>query len=151
MVSVVISDTSCLIVLDKINELPLLQKIYQEVITTPEIVAEFKRPLPGWVKIKSAKNQTLQKELETKLDLSEASAIALGIETPNCSVVLDDLKARKIAETLKLDFTGTLGILVKAKHLNIIHSIKPILEKLRQVGLRFSKEVESEVLRQSNE
>jgi predicted nucleic acid-binding protein len=151
MLSIVISDTSCLIVLDKINELPLLQKIYEEVITTPEIVTEFNRPLPGWIKIKSAKNQILQKELETKLDLGEASAIALGIETPNCSIVLDDLKARKIAEILKLDYTGTLGILVKAKHLNIIHSIKPILEKLRQVGLRFSKEVESEVLRQSNE
>ena len=151
MHSVVISDTSCLIVLEKINELALLQKIYKEVITTPEVADEFKKPLPNWIRIVSAKNKTLQKELEIKLDIGEASAIALGLETPNCSIVLDDLKARKIAETLKLDFTGTLGILIKAKHLNIIHSIKPIIQKLHQVGLRFSAEVEREVLRQSNE
>jgi predicted nucleic acid-binding protein len=151
MPSVVISDTSCLIVLEKIDELLLLQKIYEEVITTPEVVVEFKRPLPNWIRIVSTKNQILQKELETKIDLGEASAIALGIETPNCSIVLDDLKARKIAETLKLDFTGTLGILVKAKHLNIIPSIKPIIQKLHQVGLRFSSEVEREILRQAKE
>jgi predicted nucleic acid-binding protein len=37
----IISDTSCLIVLSKINELELLYKVYGQIITTPEIAQEF--------------------------------------------------------------------------------------------------------------
>lgn len=151
MPKIVISDTSCLVVLDKIGELPLLQKIYEEVITTPEIESEFRRPLPDWIKIQSPKNSELRRELETKLDRGEASAIALGMEIRDCTIVLDDLKARKIAESLKLEYTGTLGILVKAKELRIIQSVKPLVEKLHQVGLRFSEAVERDILMQAGE
>ncbi len=151
MPKVVISDTSCLIVLEKIDRLKLLQEIYDEVVTTPEIVEEFKKSLPDWIKIKSAKNKVLQKELEKKLDLGEASAIALGLEIPGCSIILDDLKARKIASSLKLEYTGTLGIIVKAKQLNILDSVKPIIQKLHEAGFRFSNEVEKDILSQAKE
>ena len=151
MHKVVISDTSCLIVLEKIDRLNLLQEIYDEVVTTPEIAEEFKKSLPDWIKIVSAKNKVLQKELEKKLDLGEASAIALGLEIPDCSIIIDDLKARKIASSLKLEYTGTLGIIVKAKQLNILHSVKPIIQKLHEVGFRFSSEVEKDILNQAGE
>jgi len=151
MPNIVISDTSCLIVLEKINELTLLQKIYKEVLTTPEIANEFKKPLPGWIKITSPQSKSVQNELESRLDIGEASAIALGLETPDCTIVLDDLKARKIAESLKLNFTGILGIIVKAKQSNLISAVKPILQKLHQAGLRFSEEVEQDILKQAKE
>jgi predicted nucleic acid-binding protein len=151
MPNIVISDTSCLIVLEKIGELSLLQKIYQEVITTPEIATEYNRELPSWIKIISAKNKSIQRELEKQIDLGEASAIALGLEISNCSIILDDLKARKVAEILNLEFTGTLGIIVKAKHLNIVNSVKPIVQRIKEAGLRFSEAVEKDILRQANE
>lgn len=151
MPRVVIADTSCLIVLDKIQQLSLLQKIYSEVITTPEIQIEFGNPLPNWVWIRSAENLRLQQELETKLDRGEASAIALGLELSDSTVVLDDLKARKVAYMYKLNFTGTLGILLKAKELKLIPSIKSLISELRKVGLRFSKELEKEILKQARE
>ncbi len=151
MPKVVISDTSCLIVLEKIDRLKLLQEIYDEVVTTPEIVEEFKKSLPDWIKIKSAKNKVLQKELEKKLDSGEASAIALGLEIPSCSIIPDDLKARKIASSLKLEYTGTLGIIVKAKQLNILDSVKPIIQKLHEEGFRFSNEVEKDIVSQAKE
>jgi predicted nucleic acid-binding protein len=47
MPKIVISDTSCLVVLEKINELEILKNIYSEVVTTPEVSSEFKSPLPG--------------------------------------------------------------------------------------------------------
>ena len=40
MPRIVISDTSTLILLDKIGELNLLQKVYGELVTTPEIAEE---------------------------------------------------------------------------------------------------------------
>jgi predicted nucleic acid-binding protein len=103
------------------------------------------------MKIRSPKNIDLQHALEDKVDKGEASAIALGAETEDCVIILDDLKARKVAESLHLNFTGTLGILVKAKREGVIPSVKPLLTKLREVGLRFSKEVELEILKQSHE
>jgi predicted nucleic acid-binding protein len=151
MPKTVIGDTSCFIVLEKINELSLLNKIYREVITTPEIATEFNKPLPDWISIIETKNKLVQRELESKIDVGEASAIALGLEIPNCSIILDDLKARKIAASLKLDFTGTLGVIVKAKQLNLIDSVKPIIRKLREAGLRFSEEIEKDILNQAKE
>jgi predicted nucleic acid-binding protein len=151
MPKTVIADTSCFIVLEKINELSLLNKIYREVITTPEIATEFNKPLPDWISIIETKNKLVQRELEAKIDVGEASAIALGLEIPNCSIILDDLKARKIAASLKLDFTGTLGVIVKAKQLNLIDSVKPIIRKLREGGLRFSEEIEKDILNQAKE
>lgn len=146
-----IADTSCFIVLEKINELSLLNMIYREVITTSEIATEFNKPLPDWISIIETKNKLVQRELEAKIDVGEASAIALGLEIPNCSIILDDLKARKLAASLKLDFTGTLGVIVKAKQLNLIDSVKPIIRKLREAGLRFSEEIEKDILNQAKE
>jgi len=151
MPKTVIADTSCFIVLEKINELSLLNKIYREVITAPEIATEFKKPLPDRISIIETKNKLVQRELEAKIDVGEASAIALGLEIPNCSIILDDLKARKLAASLKLDFTGTLGVIVKAKQLNLIDSVKPIIRKLREAGLRFSEEIEKDILNQAKE
>lgn len=37
---VIISDTSCLIVLSKIGKLEILQKVYGEILTTREVVSE---------------------------------------------------------------------------------------------------------------
>lgn len=41
MQAVIISDTSCLILLDKIQELDLLKKLYGQIITTQTVAEEF--------------------------------------------------------------------------------------------------------------
>lgn len=46
MHKIVISDTSCLIILHKIKELDLLRKVYETVSTTPEVAQEFSEELP---------------------------------------------------------------------------------------------------------
>ena len=58
MPKIIISDTSCLIILNKIGELELLQKVYGQIITTPEIVTKYGESLPGWIKIMAAKLST---------------------------------------------------------------------------------------------
>jgi len=52
MRNIIISDTSCFIVLDKIQQLSLLQKVYNTVITTDEVIAEFGNILPSWIVVK---------------------------------------------------------------------------------------------------
>lgn len=43
---IIISDTSCLILLTNIDELNLLQKLANQVFVTPEIQKEFGKTLP---------------------------------------------------------------------------------------------------------
>lgn len=56
MPNVVISDASCLIVLEKINALDLLQKLYGKIFITPEILVEFDSPIPDWILVRSAQD-----------------------------------------------------------------------------------------------
>lgn len=147
----IISDTSCFILLSRIGELELLEKIYGVVVTTSEVATEFGQPLPDWVEIKSANDSYRQQILEVQIDKGEASAIALALETRDCTLILDDLKARKLAERLGLHITGTIGVIVKAKLNGIIESVKPCLLKIRETDFRLSDELEEQALKEANE
>jgi len=147
----IISDTSCFIVLSKIGELELLRLLYKQIITTSEIAQEFGEPLPAWVEIIAVSDKTKQELLEMQVDRGEASAIALALENENPFLILDDNKARRLANNLKLHHTGTIGVIVAAKQRGIIPSIKPVLEKIKATNFRISAELELQALLQANE
>ena len=151
MPETIISDTSCFIILSKIDELDLLFKLYGKVITTSEVANEFGKTLPEWVEIKSPVDKSKQQILQIQIDIGEASAIALALENPGSTIILDDFKARVIAEKLGLTITGTIGVIVKSKLRGIIPSVKPILNKIRATDFRFSEEVEQQALKQAEE
>lgn len=100
MHKVIISDTSCFILLTNIGELEILFKVYGQVVTTADIANEYGEALPDWVKIATVTDKYRQKILEMQIDKGESSAIALALEIPNSTIILDDYKARKIAERL---------------------------------------------------
>lgn len=147
----IISDTSCLIILSKIGELELLYKLYGQIITTLDIAEEFGEILPNWVTIEKVSDKYRQRILEMQIDKGESSAIALALEVPNCTLILDDFKARKIAQNLGLSFTGTIGIIIKAKLNGTIPSIKPYLEKIKETNFRISAEIELQALKEAGE
>lgn len=151
MPKIVISDTSTLILFHKINEFNLLQKVYGELITTPEIVEEFGDKLPAWIKIKKVSDKKYQDFLETQVDRGEASAIALASEYDEVLLLLDDLKARKLATLLKFKITGTLGIIHKAKQMSVIAKVKPLIDKLLLTDFRIADNIIEEILRMNNE
>ena len=147
----IISDTSCFIILTNIGELELLHKVYGQIVTTLDIANEYGETLPEWVEIVSVKDKYRQQLLEMQIDKGESSAIALALETPNSTIILDDYKARKIADKLGLVFTGTIGVIIKAKLNGIILSIKPLLEKIKQTDFRLSAEIELHALKEAKE
>lgn len=151
MPKTIISDTSCLIILTNIGELELLHNLYGQITTTLDIATEYGETLPEWVEIVSVADKSKQQLLELQIDKGESSAIALALETPGSTIILDDNKARKIANQLGLTFTGTIGIVVKAKLQGLIPSIKPIIAKIKQTDFRLSAEIELQALKQANE
>jgi predicted nucleic acid-binding protein len=151
MPSYVIADASVLIIFDKIKRFDILQKIYQNIYTTTEISQEFNKPLPEWIKVEPVKDQKYLKFIRTQVDIGEASAIALAAEKDGALLILDDLKARKLARRLGMSFTGTLGVINKAKELGIINKIKPLVEQLRETDFRVSENIVENLLKRNNE
>ena len=147
----IISDTSCFIILSKIEKLDLLKSVYGQIITTSDIAEEFGEKLPDWVIVEDVSDKSRQRILELQIDRGESSAIALALEIQNSTLILDDFKARKIAQQLGISFTGTIGVIIKAKLNGIIPSIKPYVEKIKETNFRISAEIELQALKEANE
>ena len=86
-----------------------------------------------------------------QIDKGEASAIALALEIADSIIILDDYKARKVAEKLGLTITGTIGVIIKAKLMGIIPSIKPCLAKIKNTDFRLSDDIELQAIKEAGE
>ncbi|MBK9338438.1 MAG: DUF3368 domain-containing protein [Lewinellaceae bacterium] len=139
MERVVISDTSCLIVLDNISQLHLLHALFGQIVITPVVAEEYGKELPIWFEVVAPKNISLQKLLEESVDAGEAESIALAVETQGSILIVDDLRARKVAVSLGLTITGTLGVVASAKQRGIIPAARPIFEQIQATDFRLSK------------
>ena len=147
----IISDTSCLILLDKIGELEILNKLFGTIITTTEVAEEFGQSLPLWFEIRNARDENYQSIIAASVDKGEASAIALALELENCLLIIDDLKGRKFAQQLGLNIIGTIGVIVDAKLTGNITSVKPILTKIRATNFRITEQLEMLILKRAGE
>jgi uncharacterized protein len=91
-------------------------------------------PLP-WLTIQAPKG--LDKALiVAQLGAGEKDVLALGTQVSGVVVILDERLGRLYAASLKLTFTGTLGILLRAKVEGRIPRIGPLLEHLDRLGFR---------------
>lgn len=129
----------------------LLKKVYGSIFTTQDIASEFGDSFPEWIEVLEVKDPFKQQLLELQIDKGESSAIALALEIPGSTVILDDFNARKIAIKLGIQVTGTLGVIIRARQKGIISSIKPIIGKLKQTNFRLSTDLESEALMMAGE
>lgn len=156
-----ISNTSPLLYLNLINQLELLRRIYRTVIIPPAVVAELAEgsrqgvrvPDPAilpWLQVVPVQSQELIPVI-TDLGAGEAEVIALALENPGSLVIIDDQLGRRIAGMSRLNITGTLGIIIKAKQLGYISAVKPVIEELRHAGLWLAHELVSAVLSQADE
>src|SRR4051812_45950373 len=138
MQATIISDTSCLVLLDKIGELYLLQKLFHKIITTQIVAEEFGKQMPDWIDIQNPVDISSRLVLETLLDKGEASAIALALEREGSLLIIDEQKGRKLAKQLGITITGTLGVLAEAKLSGHIPELRTLLDKVKQTDFRLS-------------
>jgi predicted nucleic acid-binding protein len=148
---VIVSDTSCLILLNKIGKISLLKALFGTITITSIIANEFGENLHDFIKIENPVDNRYQKILEGFLDKGEASAISLALEKEDCLLIIDELKGRKEARLIGLTITGTLGILIVAKEKGLIESISDVLERIKQTDFRISENLIRETLERCNE
>lgn len=160
---IVVSDSSPLLNLAIIDQLDLLQKLYRTVVIPQAVHQELVikgADMPGadsvqnasWIVVQEVKDRVLVAALRTQLDVGEAEAIVLAIESAADLLLLDERKARSVAAHLDLDFTGLIGVLVEAKEKGHVTLLKPILEALtKQARFWISSELYNHVLEQVGE
>jgi predicted nucleic acid-binding protein len=78
---------------------------------------------------------TVHPLLSAQIDMGEAAVIQTAMDEAHDAVILDDLKARRIAQTLSLQVTGTLGILLQAKQSGLLPSVSAAIAALEKRGM----------------
>ena len=89
----------------------------------PSVLQVADRPLPDRIRL-------------WDLGAGESQVLAHGLERPGAEVVLDDLAARRCARSLSLSMIGTLGVVILCRHRGVISAARPVIEMLREAGLR---------------
>ena len=157
----VIVDTSPIQYLYQISLLDLLPRLYSRAIIPQSVVEELAVGnslgirLPNvanlnWADIREAQAKNIL-PMVTELGAGEREAIALALELKESLLVLDDALARQYAKLLELPFTGTLGVLLKAKQSGYIENIAPILKQLEAHKFRLDAATRTAVLKLAGE
>jgi predicted nucleic acid-binding protein len=77
--------------------------------------------------------------------------LALGLQLPGAILMMDERLARLHAEAKKLLFTGTLGILLRAKQEGRISQLAPVLAHLEHLKFRVSPRTRAAILNLAGE
>lgn len=85
------------------------------------------------------------------LGAGESAVIAVALQHPGAVAILDDLQARRCAESLGIPVAGTLGIVLLARRAGLLTATRPFLEELRQKGMWLSDRVLNLVLQEFGE
>jgi predicted nucleic acid-binding protein len=85
------------------------------------------------------------------LDPGEESVLTWALANPGTETLIDDQAARRCARALGIPCRGCLGLVTAAKKQGVIALARPVLEQLRQAGLRLSDRVLNLALAQVGE
>ncbi|MDY0095504.1 MAG: DUF3368 domain-containing protein [Candidatus Vecturithrix sp.] len=92
--------------------------------------------------------------MKSKLSLLEQLCrdYFLSLRAPQPAMILvDDLKARKLAKMKGPDMIGTLGIVLEDKREGLIIELKPLIEELISNDIRISAKIIEMILQAAQE
>jgi predicted nucleic acid-binding protein len=150
---VVIADTGALISLIHIGKIDLIEKILGDFFIAEAV----------WNELKNYDNpdfdRSILTELESKvvqiksnnhlamvMDYGESESVILYEELSADYLLIDDNKARQIAESLNVTCIGSIGLIVKARQNGLVKELRPIFEKWISTGRYFSRKLLNGVL-----
>jgi predicted nucleic acid-binding protein len=149
---IVVADTGPLISLAVIEKLDLLDALFEQIVIPEAVWQELERNIEklSIPQLRRFQNNimpiTHYKELNSDLDPGEEEAIILFEEMHADQLLLEDKEARRFAENRGIICTGTLGILVEAKYVNLILKLRPLFSNLLLKGRYFSIPLLNQIL-----
>lgn len=144
-------DASPLIYLGRCDLIDFLRLSDKEVVVPAAVADEIRkrgssdptvRAIAGASWMRVVPTPAIPKSIQSwDLGNGESSVISWALAHPGTTAVLDDLAARRCAETLALPCIGTLGLVLRAKRQGRIPAARPVVVALRLAGLYLSDAV----------
>jgi predicted nucleic acid-binding protein len=153
---IVIADTSAINYLILIGEVDLLRQMYGQIVLPPAVLAELlaadSPPVvarwitdpPNWVAFADSVAAGIA-EVDDSLDAGEREAIALALRLSADLLLIDDAQGRREASRLRIEYTGTLGMLAAASKRGLVN-IEDAMRRLKATGFFMSEAVVRKVL-----
>ena len=88
--------------------------------------------------------------LRLLVDPGQSEAIVLAYEK-GLRIILDDRKAREVAQRLGVPVTAKVGLLINAKQEGVIAAVRPLLDALDANHFRISDALRAEALKLAGE
>jgi predicted nucleic acid-binding protein len=123
--SVFVANASPLIAFRQLEKTDLLHTLVGTVVVPPAVVSEVfhSTPLPTWVEPRVHIQLPSSVLLSARLGAGEREAISLALQIRGCTLLLDDLAARRTAQALGIAVLGTVGLLVQARSRSLIERL----------------------------
>ncbi|PZV11056.1 MAG: DUF3368 domain-containing protein [Leptolyngbya sp.] len=159
---IIVSNTTPLSELAKIDCLDVLQLLFSKILIPPAVYAELTTgnhpaaiaiPAATWIETQAVNQaERIEQLLQTPgLDRGECAAIALAEELNADRLLIDERVGRSLAQKLELPVIGTIGILLLAKEQRILSEIAPLLDRLIGQGKWISPAFYQQVLQMADE
>jgi predicted nucleic acid-binding protein len=149
-VNIVVSDSTTIIVLLKIDRVDLLSNLFASVYLPTAVYEEIGATAhpellePPFV-VRSIRDTALLRLLTRSLDTGESEAIVLAQEM-DATLVIDEKKGRKIATGMGINIVGLLGVI----YMNVTDGFlsaqeaKEVVETAQQAGMYLSDQLKKE-------
>ena len=146
---IVFSNTTPFIALSSIGRLSLLPQLFNNIRVARSVIAECAEGgsivVPdllslSWI-VPIHDVETIRFPVLLELDRGEKQTIALAMNEPGALVIIDEKIGRNIAEYLGLHVIGTLGILAKARRMQLIESFQSEANAMIEKGIHFNKKL----------
>lgn len=158
---IVVSNTSPLLYLHQVGHLDVLRELYGRIRIPSAVRFELQAGAEQGVAVPDVRALTWIDEqvltdsllLPAVIDLGpgEAEAIAMALSSPNSLLILDDQLGRRIARLAGVTYTGTLGVLLRAKQTGLLSRVAPVIERLRDTTMHLTPELIEMVLQDAGE
>ncbi len=156
---IVVADSSALVALAVCESLPLLDQLFETVRVPPAVFLECTvagKPRAGALEAylrEKVENMDLAAFAIAAIELGrgELEAMALYKRLNADRLLVDDLRARRIARLNSIAIVGSIGVLLLAKEEGYVSAVRPRLEAIRSAGIRLSEHLIADALRMAGE
>ena len=161
---IVVSNASPIIILSQIGLFSLLKSLFHE-IQIPQAVydevveqgkgragsTQARKALNIWLYAKQVLDAPRPHYLPATLTKTDIAVLRLAQQIKADVVLTDDLMLRKAGQKLGFLVAGVGGILLKAKHAELIETVRDPLAEAIAHGLHFSEALRQELFRAAGE
>jgi len=148
-----VANSSPLIVFERVGRLDLLPSLMNHLFVPSAVRREVfgANALPAWLTEKNLTQPAVARIASARLGAGEREAIALALEMSATELVIDDLAARRLAQSLGLSIIGSLGLLIRAKNAGLISAVRPLMLAMQSDEFHIAENLFEGILKAAGE